>query len=104
MPFFSFTRTPEGSSLAAPVALLAALFPASERHMVMCSQELDVVDSRAASPERWARVDGDGEEDEDEDGEGALPEPEGTLKCLQIDLRKFGLGECSLSRRRTAEG
>ena len=91
VPFFSFTRTTEGSSLAAPVSLLATLFPASERHMVMCSQELDVVDSRNASPERWAQEDEDDTEDGDTPGE--LPEPEGTLKCLQIDLRKFGLGE-----------
>lgn len=92
VPFFSFTRTSEGSSLAAPVSLLAALFPASERHMVMCSEELDVVDSRNASPERWAEVD-EGASSEDDDDDGALPEPEGMLKCLQIDLRKFGLGE-----------
>ncbi|KAL7282543.1 hypothetical protein ACG7TL_004014 [Trametes sanguinea] len=97
VPFFSFTRTPEGSSLAAPVSLLAALFPASERHMVMCSQELDVLDSRNASPERWAE-----EEEsalEDEDTGGALPEPQGTLKCLQIDLRKFGLEKHGLVNR-----
>ena len=93
VPFFSFTRTPEGSSLAAPVSLLATLFPASERHMVMCSQELDVLDSRNASPERWPEEDEGAVEDEDEGGE--LPEPEGMLKCLQIDLRKFGLGESS---------
>ncbi|EIW61695.1 uncharacterized protein TRAVEDRAFT_56940 [Trametes versicolor FP-101664 SS1] len=96
VPFFSFTRTPEGSSLAAPVSLLATLFPASERHMVMCSQELDVLDSRNASPERW-------EEDEegsvDDDADGALPEPDGTLKCLQIDLRKFGLEKHGLVNR-----
>ncbi|KAI9056507.1 hypothetical protein FKP32DRAFT_1586057 [Trametes sanguinea] len=97
VPFFSFTRTPEGSSLAAPVSLLAALFPASERHMVMCSQELDILDSRNASPECWT------EEDEstleDEDTGGALPEPQGTLKCLQIDLRKFGLEKHGLVNR-----
>lgn len=92
VPFFSFTRTSEGSSLAAPVNLLAALFPASERHMVMCSQELDVLDSRNASPERWAEEDEGSVEDEGPEGE--LPEPMGQLKCLQIDLRKFGLGEC----------
>ena len=91
VPFFSFTRTPEGSSLAAPASLLATLFPASERHMVMCSQELDVLDSRNASPERWPEEDEGAVEDEDADGD--LPEPEGMLKCLQIDLRKFGLGE-----------
>lgn len=90
VPFFSFTRTPEGSSLAAPVSLLATLFPASERHMVMCSQELDVLDSRNGSPERWAEEDEGAVEDEDAEGE--LPEAEGMLKCLQIDLRKFGLG------------
>ncbi|KAM5535510.1 hypothetical protein V8D89_010847 [Ganoderma adspersum] len=97
VPFFSFTRTPEGSSLAAPVSLLATLFPASERHMVMCSQELDVLDSRNASPERWAGEDEGAVEDEDADGE--LPEPEGMLKCLQIDLRKFGLEKHGLVNR-----
>ncbi|TBU33155.1 hypothetical protein BD309DRAFT_1022439 [Dichomitus squalens] len=97
VPFFSFTRTPEGSSLAAPVSLLATLFPASERHMVMCSQELDVLDSRNASPERWAEEDEGAAEDEDADS--ALPEPEGMLKCLQIDLRKFGLEKHGLVNR-----
>ena len=57
----------------------------------MCSQELDVLDSRNASPERWAEEES-AIEDEDEDGE--LPDAVGMLKCLQIDLRKFGLGEC----------
>ncbi|KAI0638360.1 hypothetical protein C8Q77DRAFT_427729 [Trametes polyzona] len=96
VPFFSFTRTPEGSSLAAPVSLLASLFPASERHMVMCSQELDTVDSRSASPDRWEE-----HEDvfDDDDTDGALPEPEGMLKCLQIDLRKFGLEKHGLVNR-----
>ncbi|KAJ8457663.1 hypothetical protein ONZ51_g11395 [Trametes cubensis] len=98
VPFFSFTRTPEGSSLAAPVSLLATLFPASERHMVMCSQELDVLDSRNASPERWAQEEEKSLE-EDEDAIGALPEPHGMLKCLQIDLRKFGLEKHGLVNR-----
>ncbi|KAI0772105.1 hypothetical protein BD413DRAFT_604214 [Trametes elegans] len=97
VPFFSFTRTPEGSSLAAPVSLLAALFPASERHMVMCSQELDILDSQNASPERWEEEDGGLLDDADTDGE--LPEPQGTLKCLQIDLRKFGLEKHGLVNR-----
>ncbi|KAI1796201.1 hypothetical protein LXA43DRAFT_880461 [Ganoderma leucocontextum] len=97
VPFFSFTRTSEGSSLTAPVSLLATLFPASERHMVMCSQELDVLDSRNASPERWAEEDEGTIEDKDADGE--LPEPEGMLKCLQIDLRKFGLEKHGLVNR-----
>ncbi|TFK88926.1 hypothetical protein K466DRAFT_519919 [Polyporus arcularius HHB13444] len=94
VPFFSFTRTSEGSSLAAPVSLLAALFPANERHMVMCSEELDVVDSRNASPERW-----DDGGLEDEGAEGDLPEPEGMLRCLQVDLRKFGLEKHGLVNR-----
>ncbi|KAI0375826.1 hypothetical protein BV20DRAFT_18780 [Pilatotrama ljubarskyi] len=98
VPFFSFTRTPEGSSLAAPVSLLATLFPASERHMVMCSQELDVLDSRNASPERWAEQDASALDD-DEGTDGALPEPQGMLKCLQIDLRKFGLEKHGLVNR-----
>lgn len=87
VPFFSFTRTSEGSSLTAPVNLLASLFPPSERHMVICSGELDVLDSRAASP--------DGHRDSGEEtseSEDLFSEAQGTLKCLQIDLRKFGLG------------
>ena len=103
VPFFSFTRTPEGSSLMGSAALLAALFPPSERHMVICSGELDIQDSRAASPEKVTESLQTIDEDAlfetpsaadgvglDEDGE--LPESEGTMKCLQIDLRKFGLG------------
>lgn len=93
VPFFSFTRTPEGSSLTAPVNLLAALFPSSERHMVICSGELDVLDSRAASPDI---PQGDSEEDSDEEN-SRLAETQGTLKCLQIDLTKFGLGEYTMT-------
>lgn len=89
VPFFSFTRTPEGSSLAAPVDLLASLFPPSERHMVICSGELDMLDSRAGSP--GAEADGGDAEDASDD-QDLLPEPLGSLRCLQIDLRKFGLG------------
>lgn len=100
VPFWSFTRTPEGSSLMGSVALLAALFPPSERHMVMCSGELDIQDSRAASPEKVTEsletIDEDGALEsgvgDGEDGGFELPESEGTMKCLQIDLRKFGLG------------
>ena len=63
----------------------------------MCSQELDILDSRNASPERWPEEDDCAAEDEDEDADGTLPEPEGILKCLQIDLRKFGLGKLPLA-------
>ena len=75
--FFSFTRTAEGSSLTTDVSLLASLFPPDERHMVICSGELDAVERPA--------TDSDGEESDDNSG--------GILKCLQIDLRRFGLGE-----------
>ncbi|KAF7301900.1 ACT-7 domain-containing protein [Mycena indigotica] len=44
IPFFSFTRTPEGSSLTAGARVLAALFPRAERHMVISGGELDMVD------------------------------------------------------------
>lgn len=88
VPFFSFTRTPEGSSLTASVPLLAALFPPSERHMVSCCDELDILDSRAVSPEQASRSDAEADGAEESDGKLS-----GTLKCLQIDLRKFGLGE-----------
>lgn len=73
VPFFSFTRTAEGSSLTTDVRLLATLFPPHERHMVICGAELDVAD--------------DDSEDELSDLHGS------TLKCLQVDLRQFGLGE-----------
>ena len=94
VPFFSFTRTPEGSSLTAPVSLLAALFPACERHMVICSGELDMLDSRAASPMRHMET----PEIEEHGNSEVLPEAEGTLRCLQIDLRRFGLGMSSHAR------
>jgi hypothetical protein len=70
--FFSFTRTSEGSSLTTDVSLLASLFPPGERHMVICSGELDAVENPTV------------EEDDESSG--------GILKCLQIDLRRFGLG------------
>ncbi|KAH8094867.1 hypothetical protein BXZ70DRAFT_908666 [Cristinia sonorae] len=97
IPFFSFTRTPEGSSLTASVSLLASLFPPSERHMISCGGELDVLDSRIGSPER-STAGGEADSDvEGEDDSGAS-----TLKCLQIDLRKYGLDKhglvCRFSR------
>ncbi|KAF7789354.1 hypothetical protein EIP86_000298 [Pleurotus ostreatoroseus] len=97
VPFFSFTRTPEGSSLTAPVSLLATLFPPQERHMVLCSGELDVLDSRAGSPVRDedAGEEVEGHEESEDEAEGEM----GTLKCLQIDLRKFGLDKHGLVNR-----
>ena len=78
VPFFSFTRTSEGSSLTTDVSVLAALFPPSERHMLICAGDLDALESGSDD-------DSDGSDEEEEMGGG-------TLKCLQIDLRRFGLG------------
>jgi len=80
VPFFSFTRTQEGTSLTTDVSLLAALFPPNERHMMICAEELDALEEQNSS------TDSDSEEEEDTLASG------GTLKCLQIDLRRFGLG------------
>ncbi|KIM68925.1 hypothetical protein SCLCIDRAFT_7121 [Scleroderma citrinum Foug A] len=79
VPFFSFTRTSEGSSLTTDVSVLAALFPPSERHMLICAGDLD-------APESGSSDDSEGSDEDEEEMEG------GTLKCLQIDLRRFGLG------------
>jgi len=81
--FFSFTRTSEGSSLTTDVSLLASLFPPDERHMVICSGELDAV----------ANATTDFETEENDDNSG------GILKCLQIDLRRFGLDKHGLVNR-----
>ena len=70
--FFSFTRTEEGSSLTTDISIVTSLFPPNERHMLICTDDLS-----------------EGEEDLDRDGSSQLTGP---LKCLQIDLRRFGLG------------
>jgi hypothetical protein len=85
VPFFSFTRTHEGTSLTTDVSLLAALFPPNERHMMICAGELDALEEQSSS------ADSDSEEEEDTLSSG------GTLKCLQIDLRRFGLGMSSFA-------
>ncbi|EPQ59114.1 hypothetical protein GLOTRDRAFT_34534, partial [Gloeophyllum trabeum ATCC 11539] len=89
IPFFSFTRTQESSSLTTDVSVLAQLFPAPERHMVICSGELDVADHPV--PPSF-------EDAEDED-EQASPEASSLMKCLQIDLRKYGLDKHGLVNR-----
>ncbi|KAL1708567.1 hypothetical protein EV121DRAFT_277077 [Schizophyllum commune] len=83
--FFSFTRSPEGSSLTAGSDLLAALFPPAERHMVLCGGELDAADARAAGQPAL-------EDDNDADDSACL-------KCLQIDLRRFGLDKHGIINR-----
>ena len=91
VPFFSFTRTSEGSSLTTDASVLAALFPPGERHMLICAGELDTLDTHAVG------LDSDSDQDQDQDDD-ALSEG-GTLRCLQIDLRRFGLGECTVKDR-----
>ena len=84
VPFFSFTRTLEGSSLTADVHLLATLFPPHERHMVISSGELEAADSQ---------LEGGSSESSDESDElDNLFSGSDAFKCLQIDLRRFGLG------------
>ena len=83
VPFFSFTRTPEGSSLTADVHLLATLFPPHERHMVISSGELEAADSQ---------LEGGDLSDESDELDDNLFSGSDSLKCLQIDLRRFGLG------------
>ena len=82
VPFFSFTRTPEGSSLTADVHLLATLFPPHERHMVISSGELEAADSQ---------LEGGNSSDESDEFDNLFSGSD-SLKCLQIDLRRFGLG------------
>ena len=82
VPFFSFTRTPEGSSLTADVHLLATLFPPHERHMVISSGELEAADSQ---------LEGENSSDESDELDNLFC-GSNSLKCLQIDLRRFGLG------------
>ncbi|KAI6035040.1 hypothetical protein F5J12DRAFT_901922 [Pisolithus orientalis] len=79
VPFFSFTRTSEG--------FLPHYFPPSERHMLSCAGELEALADSPSLPSG-----GDWEES-DERIEG------GTLKCLQIDLRRFGLDKHGLVNR-----
>ncbi|PPQ77674.1 hypothetical protein CVT25_011109 [Psilocybe cyanescens] len=90
-PFFSFTRTPEGSSLTADVNVLARLFPPHERHMVICSGELDAADLRMEE--------GTDSSDEEDEGDDTSPRSSNSFKCLQIDLRRFGLDKHGLVNR-----
>lgn len=125
IPFFSFTRTPEGSSLTAGARVLAALFPRSERHMVICGSELDAADREAeaiaamhahspsasssfssvpSSPivgsaaEDEDDVDSSGYDSEDED-EDADADSHPLLSALQVDLRGAGLDTHGLVHR-----
>ncbi|KAF8591472.1 hypothetical protein K439DRAFT_898768 [Ramaria rubella] len=88
VPFFSFTRTNEGSSLTTGVGLISTLFPPNERHMLICSDELGTEDVVV------------------EDGWGSgtpqsitAPSMCSRMKCLQIDLQRFGLDKHGLISR-----
>jgi len=84
VPFFSFTRTAEGSSLTTGLGLIATLFPPSERHMVICSNELGMAGDDDSG---WRHL------------QSGAPSPVNpTMKCLQIDLQRFGLGESRVLR------
>lgn len=84
--FWSFTRTLEGVSLTSDVTLLTALFPPEQRHMVSCSGELDALDAANGDLSQM-------EDDDDIDGESNM------LRCLQIDLQRFGLDKHGLVNR-----
>ncbi|KAF5358926.1 hypothetical protein D9758_004845 [Tetrapyrgos nigripes] len=115
VPFFSLTRTAEGSSLTTDAELLAALFPPSDRYMIICGNELEAADRRIARArqkkrERWAleRIEEENgcsngiDPSEEEESTGSDQEDESedtTLRCLQIDLRKFGLDKHGLVNR-----
>ncbi|KAJ7178911.1 hypothetical protein C8R46DRAFT_618532 [Mycena filopes] len=125
IPFFSFTRTPEGSSLTAGVRVLAALFPRAERHMVICGGELDAADREAeaasaashspsssscfssvsSSPIRENMDDGgsagydSGDESDEDDDDDVDPDSHPLLSVLQVDLRGAGLDTYGLVHR-----
>ncbi|KAJ7044583.1 hypothetical protein C8F04DRAFT_1249857 [Mycena alexandri] len=122
IPFFSFTRTPEGSSLTAGARVLAALFPRAERHMVICGGELDAADREAEEPSAItdcptsssyfssvpsspimdnddsgsSGYDSGDESDEDDDMD---PDSHPLLSALQVDLSGAGLDTYGLVHR-----
>ncbi|KIJ56750.1 hypothetical protein M422DRAFT_22904 [Sphaerobolus stellatus SS14] len=87
VPFFSFTRTDEGSSLTTGREVITALFPLHERHMIICGDELDDDEEEENDEGAWG--------DEFEDNVGAPSR----MKCLQIDLHRFGLDKHGLINR-----
>ncbi|KAH8830326.1 hypothetical protein DL96DRAFT_1592451 [Flagelloscypha sp. PMI_526] len=81
-PFFSFTVSSDGSSLTTDVVELATLFPPSERYMVKNGGELEAEDLKRTCSFHVNQL-----------------EDDTTLKCLQIDLQKFGLDKHGLVNR-----
>ncbi|KXN92286.1 hypothetical protein AN958_08517 [Leucoagaricus sp. SymC.cos] len=130
VPFFSFTRTQEGSSLTADVKTLAALFLPEERHLLVCCNSLEFGGGSGDANGGWNMDEGVFDDDDDEEtvadglvnvmddlhlsrrggttggyGNSTGGEEEdggvddmsiGELKCLQIDLRRFGLDKYGL--------
>jgi hypothetical protein len=102
VPFFSFTRTMEGCSLTTNVRLLAALFPPHERHVIMCSGQLEKVvfrddddglqegDDEISEGEQDGQCEKIGQSRANVD-EGDDSFDSSNLRCLQIDLSMFGL-------------
>jgi len=90
VPFFSFTRTVEGSSLTTGRELLTALFSPSERHMVICGDEL-MDDEPDLDHSKWSQ--------ETHKSREVLPVSASMMKCLQIDLQRFGLDKHGLINR-----
>lgn len=72
--FFSFTRTAEGSSLTTSRKHIEALFSPSERHMIICGDELNFQDGGDVDPFFGS----------DSSENLAI------MKCLQLDIRRFG--------------
>lgn len=82
LPFFSFTRTQDGTSLTTDTRSLAVLFPLEERHLLQCSDELVQMDREIQKKKVGVSV-----HEEEEEGSSA------TFSCLEVDLREFQLGE-----------
>ncbi|EJD01303.1 uncharacterized protein FOMMEDRAFT_21720 [Fomitiporia mediterranea MF3/22] len=104
VPFFSFTRTAEGSSLTTDICVLSSLFGLDDRHMVICSGTLlevgDDLNACGAAEQQFGV--GDKQRVFNLEGSDSLDEDEpapGTMKCLQIDLQKFGLDKYGLVNR-----
>ena len=99
--------------MTADVKVLATLFPPKERHMVICSGELDAADLRLQRELEGEEVFSSDEEDDASYNNnasessrsrtrsrsgGSRDSASSSYRCLQIDLRGFGLGTtCSAS-------
>lgn len=59
----------------------------------MCRQELDILDPCDVSPECWSEEDDCVARNEYEATDVTSAELEGIFECLQINLRKVGLGK-----------